>query len=84
VRRDVAGRVRFDTQVRARMAGPKASGAVLTALPGLGVLLGELMGANPIRVLLATGPGQVLLAIGTLLACAGVCWTAKLTTPAVR
>ncbi|HEX3781458.1 MAG TPA: type II secretion system F family protein [Pseudonocardiaceae bacterium] len=79
VRRDVEGRLRFGKQVQARMAGPRASGNVLAALPVVGVLLGQLMGAAPVHVLFATGPGQALLAVGTVLACAGLLWIGKLT-----
>ena len=82
VRKDVDGRLRFSKQVQARMAGPRASGTVLAALPAVGIGLGQLMGAAPLRVLLTTGIGQGLLAIGTILACAGVLWIAKLTTQA--
>jgi tight adherence protein B len=81
--RDLDGRVRFARQVQARMAGPRASAAVLAGLPILGVLLGEGMGAHPVHVLLSPGIGQVLLAVGVGLACAGVRWTARLTEGAV-
>lgn len=83
VRRDVAGRVRFAHRVRARMAGPRASGTVLAALPLLGILLGETMGAHPTRVLLSTPLGQTLLAVGTTLICTGLYWINRLTTKAV-
>ena len=83
VRKDVDSRVRFSKQVQARMAGPRASGTVLAALPIVGIVLGQLMGAAPLRVLLATGMGQGLLAVGTVLVCAGVLWIAKLTSYAV-
>jgi tight adherence protein B len=82
VRKDVDGRLRFSKQVQARMAGPRASGMVLAALPVVGIGLGQLMGAAPLRVLLTTGVGQGLLAVGTVLACAGVLWIAKLTSQA--
>lgn len=78
--RDVSTRVRFAGRVRARLAGPRASGAVLAGLPLLGILLGEAMGADPLRVLLGTGAGQALLAVGVCLACAGVGWVARLTS----
>lgn len=80
VRRDVAGRLRFARRVRARMAGPKASGTVLAVLPLLGVVLGEGMGARPVHVLLATPLGQTLLALGTALICAGLYWITRLTS----
>ena len=80
VRTDVAARVRFEHQVRARMAGPRASGTILSVLPVLGVLLGQGMGADPVRVLLATTIGHGLLALGTVLACCGVLWIGRLTS----
>jgi tight adherence protein B len=83
VRRDVDGRLRFAHRVRARMAGPRASGAVLAVLPVLGVALGEAMGANPIHVLIATPLGQTLLAAGTTLICTGLFWITRLTAKAV-
>lgn len=83
VQADVAGRIRFAQKVRARMAGPRASGTVLAALPALGVLLGETMGANPLHVLLANPLGQTLLAVGTALICLGLYWINRLTTQAV-
>jgi tight adherence protein B len=81
--RDLDGRVRFARQVQARMAGPRASAAVLAGLPLLGLLLGEGMGAQPVHVLLATGIGQLLLAVGVALTCVGIRWTAHLTEHAV-
>ncbi|HEY3753985.1 MAG TPA: type II secretion system F family protein [Pseudonocardiaceae bacterium] len=83
VRRDVAGRVRFAHRVRARMAGPKASGTVLAVLPVVGLLLGQAMGASPVHVLLTSSLGQTLLALGTSLICTGLYWIARLTSQAV-
>ncbi|MBO0839199.1 MAG: type II secretion system F family protein [Sciscionella sp.] len=79
VHADTACQVRFARQLQAGLAGPRSAAAVLTALPVLGILLGEAMGAHPTRVLLTTGPGTLLLLIGVLLTCAGVLWTARLT-----
>ena len=83
VRRDLDRRVTFARQVHARMAGPRASTAVLAALPGFGLLLGELSGARPLHVLSGTPPGQVLLVAGAALVCAGLLWTERLTGQAV-
>jgi tight adherence protein B len=66
------------------MAGPEASAAVLACLPVFGVLLGELSGAHPLHVLTSTGPGQVLLVLGAFFISAGLLWSARLTTQAVR
>ncbi|HEY0804679.1 MAG TPA: type II secretion system F family protein [Pseudonocardiaceae bacterium] len=82
VRADVVGRIRFAHKVRARMAGPRASGAVLAALPALGVLLGEAMGAHPLHILFANSLGQALLAAGTILICLGLRWINRLTSQA--
>lgn len=79
VRRDLDATARFTGQTDARMAGPRASAAVLALLPMFGLLLGEAMGARPGRVLLTTTPGQVLLVLGAALIFAGVAWTVRLT-----
>jgi tight adherence protein B len=79
VRRDLDQRLQFSRQVHARMAGPRASAAVLAVLPELGVLLGEAIDARPLHVLAGTPIGQLLLAGGALLICGGVLWSAKLT-----
>lgn len=83
VRRDLDQRVRFARQTVARMAGPRASAAILAGLPAVGLLLGESMGAEPLRVLTDSSAGQGLLLIGVLLACAGIAWSARITGRAV-
>jgi tight adherence protein B len=79
VRADSEQRVRFAAEVDARLAGPRATAAVLAGLPLLGLALGQAVGADPGRVLGSTTAGQFLLVIGTGLACAGVLWSARLT-----
>lgn len=83
VRSDTEQRVRFAAEVQARLAGPRATAAVLAGLPLLGVVLGHAVGAAPLRVLSETSAGQGLLVIGTGLACAGVLWSARLMSGAV-
>lgn len=83
VRRDLDGGVRFAAQLQAKLAGPRASAAVLACLPVLGLLLGEAMGARPVGVLVSTGIGQFLLLIGGLLIAAGIAWSGRLTQRAV-
>ena len=78
-RRDLDQRAAFARQVHARMAGPRASAAVLAGLPVFGVLLGELSGARPTRVLLGTAAGQVLLVLGAMFLAAGLWWTKRIT-----
>jgi len=83
VRSDTEHRVRFAADVQARLAGPRATAAVLAGLPLLGLALGQAVGASPLHVLCETVVGQVLLVIGTAVACAGVQWSARLVSGAV-
>lgn len=75
--RDIAERQRFSAQIDAGMAGARASAAILAALPVLGVLLGQLIGAEPFSFLL--GGGGALLLTGVLLVCAGLVWSDRIT-----
>ncbi|MGB9048303.1 MAG: type II secretion system F family protein [Pseudonocardiaceae bacterium] len=83
VRSDTEHRVRFAAEVQARLAGPRATAAVLAGLPLLGMALGQAVGAAPLHVLCETVVGQVLLVIGTAAACIGVLWSARLVSGAV-
>ena len=76
---DLRRRHRTGRRVRALMAGPRATGAVLTALPALGIALGELVGAGPLAVLRSGVLGQALVAVGFGLVAAGAVWTERLT-----
>lgn len=70
-------------RVRAQLAGPRTTAAVLVGLPGLGIALGELVGAAPLAVLRSSGLGQVLLAVGLGLVAAGTAWTERILRAAV-
>ena len=59
-----AAGLRFAGTVRAQLAGPRATAAVLTTLPVLGIGLGELIGAGPLGVLRGGPLGQGLLVAG--------------------
>ncbi|MEV6829067.1 type II secretion system protein [Amycolatopsis sp. NPDC051102] len=78
-RRDAEAALTFARRARAKLAGPQASAAVLTALPLLCVLLGQAMGAAPLPVLAGTTPGQLLLVAGSTLLWAGTAWCRALT-----
>ncbi|MGH3756054.1 MAG: type II secretion system F family protein, partial [Pseudonocardiaceae bacterium] len=82
VRSDTEQRVRLAAEIQARLAGPRATAAVLAGLPLLGLALGQAVGAAPVRVLSNTPAGQGLLVVGTGLACAGVLWSARLVSRA--
>ena len=62
--RDIVERERFSARVDAGMAGARATAAVLAGLPVLGVCLGQLIGADPLRFLLSGGVGGWLLVVG--------------------
>lgn len=75
---DIVGRQRFSDRVHAGMAGARASAAILAALPVLGVLLGQLIGARPVGFLISGGGGVLLLA-GVTLVCGGLLWSDRIT-----
>ena len=70
---DIVERQRFADRVDAGLAGARATAAILAGLPALGVLLGQLIGAQPVRFLL--GDGGWLLVLGVVLVCAGLRWS---------
>ncbi|MCQ1994518.1 type II secretion system F family protein [Arthrobacter sp. zg-Y1171] len=62
----------------AAMAGPRATMRLLTWLPGGGILLGYLLGGNPLQILTATPPGWLAAAAGTGFWLAGRLWSSRL------
>ncbi|WP_029116873.1 type II secretion system F family protein [Mycobacterium sp. URHB0044] len=77
--RDVVERDRYASRVTAGMAGARATALILAGLPLLGVGLGELIGAGPVRFLFSDGPGGWLLVVGVALACCGLAWSDRIT-----
>ncbi|MGW0628474.1 type II secretion system F family protein [Streptomyces sp. NPDC002758] len=79
-RLDAALRAERDQRadLRAQLAGARATAVMLAALPVLGLLLGTAMGANPLHVLLHTGAGLGCLVIGAVLEGAGMWWAARI------
>jgi tight adherence protein B len=77
--RDIVERERFSAKVDAGMTGARTTAAVLAGLPVLGVGLGELIGAKPLRFLLSGGAGGWVLVVGVLLACGGLLWSDAIT-----
>lgn len=83
---DVLDAVTLDLRARRRqhrllvglLAGPRASAALLAGLPVIGLLMGAALGADPVRVLTSTGPGQWALVAGVGLDVAGILWTGRL------
>ncbi|MCE3555705.1 secretion system protein [Pseudonocardia sp. RS11V-5] len=77
---DLRWRLAFEARVRARLAGPRATAGVLTALPVLGLGLGHLLGADPLGVLRGGLLGQALLVVGSGLLLAGLLWSDRIAT----
>ncbi|ARF56659.1 type II secretion system F family protein [Streptomyces gilvosporeus] len=77
-------RARRDQQeeLRAQLAGPRATALMLALLPVAGLAMGGALGADPLRVLLHTPAGWGCLVIGGLLEWAGVAWTARIVAEA--
>jgi tight adherence protein B len=84
VAEDLRARSRFAGRLAAQLAGPRTTAAVLAALPGIGLLLGQLVGAHPFGVLTGSAVGQVLLVVGAVLVAAGLEWSRRLIAGVVR
>lgn len=78
LRRDLDHRVKATRRLAAALAGARATSVVLAVLPLLGLLLGQAVGAAPLRVLAGTVAGQLLLVAGSGLVCAGLAWSARI------
>ncbi|MFD7662892.1 type II secretion system F family protein [Streptomyces sp. NPDC059788] len=64
--------------LRAELAGPRATAVMLALLPAGGLAIGSALGADPLRVLLHTPAGWACLLVGGLLEWGGVAWTARI------
>lgn len=64
--------------VNAELAGPRASGRMMAALPLLGLGLGFVGGGDPLAFLAGTLLGRACLAGAICLVCAGLVWTTLL------
>jgi len=82
--RDIVAHERFSAGVHSGMAGARATAAVLTGLPVLGVCLGQLIGADPLGFLLSGGVGGWMLIVGVTLACCGLLWSDRITRRVLR
>lgn len=81
--RDIAERQRFSAQVASGLAGARATAAILAGLPLLGLLLGQAIGARPLRFLFGGHAGGWFLLAGVVLTCAGLWWSDRITDRAV-
>ena len=77
--RDIVERSRFNARVDAGMAGARATAAVLSGLPVVGVALGQLIGADPLTFLTGSRAGGWVLVVGASLTCCGLVWADRIT-----
>jgi tight adherence protein B len=77
--RDIVERQRFSDRMTSAMAGARATAVILAGLPVLAVLLGQLIGAEPVAFLLGGHAGGWLLVLGVTLACSGLLWSDHIT-----
>ncbi|AQS68396.1 type II secretion system F family protein [Streptomyces pactum] len=66
------------SDLRAQLAGARATAVMLAGLPVLGLLLGVALGADPLYVLLHTGAGLGCLLAGGVLEGLGVWWVTRI------
>lgn len=64
--------------LRAQLAGARTTVVMLAGLPVLGLLLGTALGADPLHILLHTGPGLACLVLGGALEAAGLWWALRI------
>ncbi|WP_350347431.1 type II secretion system F family protein [Agromyces sp. G08B096] len=80
--RELAAALRDDAhlrrEVRAALAGPKASARLVTALPAIAVVLGLAMGFDTVGILFGNPLGWACLAVGGGLLWAGARWNRAL------
>ncbi|MBW3088302.1 pilus assembly protein [Bifidobacterium sp. 82T24] len=60
------------------MAMPRSTVRLLSALPAVTVLLGEMLGARPLAFLFGTMPGLLCLSLGALCYAVGLAWVGAL------
>ncbi len=66
------------SDLRAQLAGARATAVMLAGLPALGLLIGTALGAGPLHVLLHTGAGLGCLAAGGVLEGLGLWWVRRI------
>ncbi|WP_226961801.1 MULTISPECIES: type II secretion system F family protein [Streptomyces] len=71
-------------ELRALLAGPRATAWVLAALPLGGLALGSTLGVSPLRTLFGTPAGLLCLGLGALFQWLGMVWVAAIVRAAER
>lgn len=77
-----AARTAQDTRVQlaAQLAGPRATARMLAALPLVGIVIGHLLGADPIAWLLGSPIGILVLALAAACTALGWWWIHRIAT----
>ena len=83
VESDLAAFAQRRADFRAAAAGHRATVALLSGLPILGLAMGSGIGANPLRILTTTSIGNVLLLGGVALELLGLAWSRRLSDRAL-
>ena len=73
-----------DGEIEASLAAPRATARLLAALPVAGIAIGELIGAHPVQVLVATPVGRVCAVSGVALGVLGQLWSRQLVVATAR
>jgi tight adherence protein B len=68
----------------ASLAGARVTVALLAGLPAVGVAMGQWLGAHPLRLLLTTQAGWLLLTLAASLEAAGLVWSRSIVRSASR
>jgi len=88
VLQSVGEALRVEAQILAdqktALAGPQTTGRVLLALPLLGLLIGWVLGANPLATIADGGVGTVSFVAGLALLAVGRWWIARLVAAAAE
>ncbi|MFB7931312.1 type II secretion system F family protein [Streptomyces sp. NPDC056039] len=66
------------SDLRAQLAGARATAVMLACLPALGLLIGTALGADPLHILLHTGAGLGCLVVGGVLEGLGLWWVLRI------
>jgi len=66
-------------EVRAQLAGPRATAVLLAGLPLVGLAMGAALGAHPVAMLRQPSIALPVLVPGVFLQAAGLLWTARIT-----
>jgi tight adherence protein B len=74
---------RLRREVGAQLAGPRATAALLSGLPLVGLMLGIALGADPVGFLLGPTAGRLVLVVGIALVAVGIIWTRRITAAAL-